>query len=241
MAALCLAACLFGSLRSDTQAQVVHPTPENMPARGELADYIAATDPGPDDAGLQALAEWLSGATEVMRLGVLEGEIHEMVGFVRDVAANSHGDIFVLDSQSRRVLVHGSEGNYKRSIGGPGEGPGEFMDPAAVEIDSQDRVIVADRMSGVTVFEPVDTSFTVAATVPLPFSPGGVCAENGLIYATGVSGDSVNGNVHAYAYTGEHIRSFGKLYVSDNSSARINVVQWACGVPRGQRRGGNRR
>jgi DNA-binding beta-propeller fold protein YncE len=64
-----------------------------------------------------------------------------------------NGDIYVAESHTDvedpnlvgRISVFDREGNYLRSMGRAGTGPGEFRTPHALVFDSQGRLIVADR------------------------------------------------------------------------------------------------
>jgi DNA-binding beta-propeller fold protein YncE len=59
------------------------------------------------------------------------------------------GAIFVTDGHepesNNRVLKFSPQGQFLTSWGGTGTGPGQFRVPHAIAIDSQGRVIVADR------------------------------------------------------------------------------------------------
>ena len=63
------------------------------------------------------------------------------------------GDVYVAESHTAvtdpnligRISVFDRRGRFLRSIGSSGTGPGEFRTPHAVELDSQGRLIVADR------------------------------------------------------------------------------------------------
>jgi DNA-binding beta-propeller fold protein YncE len=64
-----------------------------------------------------------------------------------------NGDIYVAESHTNvadpnligRISVFDREGNFLRTIGSTGTGPGQFRTPHAIEFDSQGRLIVADR------------------------------------------------------------------------------------------------
>ena len=64
-----------------------------------------------------------------------------------------NGDIYVAESHTDvtdpnlvgRISVFDRDGNFLRSIGRMGTGPGEFRTPHAMVFDSQGRLIVADR------------------------------------------------------------------------------------------------
>ena len=64
-----------------------------------------------------------------------------------------NGDVYVAESHTNvedpdlvaRISVFDRNGNFLRTIGKTGTGPGEFRTAHAVEFDSQGRLIVADR------------------------------------------------------------------------------------------------
>ena len=68
------------------------------------------------------------------------------VGAVSGLEADSKGNIYVLDSYDDKVLKFDPAGNYLTSIGGKGQGPGEFQAPTRILMDGQDRLYVQDIM-----------------------------------------------------------------------------------------------
>lgn len=65
---------------------------------------------------------------------------------VTNVALDSSGDLFVADGYGNaRVHKFTGNGEYQFSWGEPGDGPGEFNLPHAIAVDSDDRILVADR------------------------------------------------------------------------------------------------
>lgn len=81
---------------------------------------------------------------DVYRVGSLAGEDWEQFGNVRKVAFDEAGHLYVFDSQTDRIVVVGSDGEYLRGFGRKGEGPGEFRNAAAVAVMRDGRVVVAD-------------------------------------------------------------------------------------------------
>lgn len=63
---------------------------------------------------------------EVYRVGSLSGEEWQIFGTIATVAFDESGNLFVLDSQSGRIVVVRSDGAFLREFGGIGDGPGEF-------------------------------------------------------------------------------------------------------------------
>ena len=59
------------------------------------------------------------------------------------VSLGPNGQIFVLEFSTDRVVVFSGEGQFVRSFGGPGEGPGDLRRPMAMAWDGTDRLWVA--------------------------------------------------------------------------------------------------
>jgi hypothetical protein len=64
---------------------------------------------------------------EDLRIGEADGEGPYLFGSVRNVIPDAHGRIWVMDSQARELRLFGPDGQYLRTVGGAGEGPGEFQ------------------------------------------------------------------------------------------------------------------
>jgi len=92
---------------------------------------------------------------ELYRIGTLTGEDWEQFGDVHDVAFDGAGRLHVMDTQSDRVLVVGTDGRLVRELGGKGEGPGEFGNAIAMAVMADGRVVVVDMARhGYQVFGP---------------------------------------------------------------------------------------
>ena len=63
---------------------------------------------------------------EVLRIGELEGREELQFHFIRGVAVDAHGRVFVADDGTRAIRVYGPDGHFQKRFGGPGDGPGEF-------------------------------------------------------------------------------------------------------------------
>ena len=90
--------------------------------------------------------EWT--VAEDLRIGTVAGEPEYQFGQILPVSSidvDSDGNIYVMDLQAREARVFDSQGQYLRTLGGPGEGPGEFSPQAAfIFTDNENRVLVPD-------------------------------------------------------------------------------------------------
>lgn len=96
-----------------------------------------------------------------------------------DVAFDSAGNIYISDGYiNSRVAKYNSEGDWEKSWGEPGTGPGQFSLPHSIAIDKDDNVYVGDRSNArIQVFD-TDGNYLREFSVATPVRPGSV-AVNG--------------------------------------------------------------
>ncbi len=82
------------------------------------------------------------------------------------VTLGPNGQIFVVATATPRVVVFSGDGEFVRSFGRAGEGPGEFRNPSALAWDGSDRLWVAEGMSGR--YHVFDSTGTYQKSVPRP-------------------------------------------------------------------------
>jgi DNA-binding beta-propeller fold protein YncE len=92
-----------------------------------------------------------------------------------DVAWDSEGNIYITDGYvNSRVAKYSKDGDWVKSWGEPGTGPGQFNTPHAIAIDRNNNVYVGDRGNRrVQVFD-TDGKFLRMFTVDVPVPPGTV-------------------------------------------------------------------
>lgn len=115
---------------------------------GEFAGTIT------DSAGIQIVRNTTDGLwsadggwtiEQLMQIGEAAGDADYQFGQVAAVGALSDGRIAVLDQQAQRIQIYGPDGAYQESIGGPGNGPGEFSQAAAAMfVGRGDTLVVPD-------------------------------------------------------------------------------------------------
>lgn len=81
----------------------------------------------------------------VRTIGEMESENEALVFFMpSDIAFDSQGNIYVLDTGNHRIQKFDAGGNYLTTIGREGQGPGEFQYPQALAIDSKNFLYISD-------------------------------------------------------------------------------------------------
>ncbi len=88
-------------------------------------------------------------------IGVIEGAPEYEFGRVASIATDAEGNVYVLDRQAAEIRSFTPDGDYLRTYGRRGEGPGELASPQAIAVLSDGRVLARDpRNRRVQVFTP---------------------------------------------------------------------------------------
>ncbi len=173
---------------------------------GELRVRVTASNMANAAAGVStASAVVTSGpfyaATQFGTEGSGEGHLDDP----GDVAIDSSGDIWVLDTGNDRVEKFSSEGAYIAQFGSAGSGNGQLEQPAGLALDSSGDVWVADtgnnRVEEFSATGEDLKSFGVRGTKKGQFkSPGGIAVDGGSVWVS----DSENGRVQRFNEAGEY-------------------------------------
>jgi DNA-binding beta-propeller fold protein YncE len=91
---------------------------------------------------------------------------------VTDMAWDAAGNTYVSDGYiNSRVAKVDKDGNWLKSWGEPGDGPGQFNTPHSIAVDAQNRVYVADRGNRrIQVFDG-EGKFLRQITIDVPVDP----------------------------------------------------------------------
>jgi sugar lactone lactonase YvrE len=81
---------------------------------------------------------------EELSIGEAEGREEYMFSQVNDVEADETGRLYVLDSKEANVKVFDRNGDYIKTIGRKGQGPGELQMPNDIYVDSKGRLYISD-------------------------------------------------------------------------------------------------
>jgi hypothetical protein len=83
-----------------------------------------------------------------------------------DMAVDDAGGIYICDSGNQRIQIFGPDGQFVRTIGRKGQGPGEFTFPGAIDIDGEGHLHVLDNpQKRIQVFTPRGE---ILKTIPVP-------------------------------------------------------------------------
>ena len=165
--------------------------------------------------------------TEILRLGEDTDENAYLFGRIGGLAVDSQGRILVADHQPPSVAVFSVDGEWLGSVGGEGEGPGEYVAASGVYVSPSDSVYVLDHRKGggaprLHVYDPTD--FTYVRRIQFPYdedwgrvsSVVGVSDHGPIMrYRTMVGPDNVGKPRHSYvvltSWAGERIRELARM------------------------------
>lgn len=77
-------------------------------------------------------------------INYLTGNPDDVISMPTDVAVNDYG-VYIVDGGNHRIVVHGVDGEFRKSFGGKGNAAGQFHDPVGLGLDTQGNIYVADR------------------------------------------------------------------------------------------------
>jgi len=106
----------------------------------------------------------------------------------RHVATDTDGNIYVVDGRRPEIRVFSPAGTYIKTLGGPGQGPGEFTHFSAMAIDqaSGDVIVADNREQRFTVFAAEDQSPRTIPYGPERVEIGHLTAIGSARLATGI-------------------------------------------------------
>ena len=103
---------------------------------------------------------------EDLTLGVEEGDEHYMFGSQVLLNTDDEGNIYVTDGDRKIVNKYDASGSFLRSIGRPGQGPGEFQDISEVRFDIEGNIYLNDVRSQRISFLSKDGQYLRGIRVP---------------------------------------------------------------------------
>ncbi|SHK20767.1 6-bladed beta-propeller [Rhodothermus profundi] len=206
---------LLGVLATPAAAQFTgqrHPDWKRLEPAEQFDEIWSEGWTGKKSGALHSLSERLRKMRRQWRVGALQSpHAWEMFGRVQDVAIDRRGRVFVLDNEYATVRVFSAKGDFLFEVGRRGEGPGEFIYPEFLAIDSHDTLYVTDRRHGIHVFAPRDNHYQYVRTIILPrIASGGLCVSDTSIIISDRLSNRNKSLIYHIGKSGNIINQFGK-------------------------------
>ena len=125
---------------------------EPIPSQARFTDSagVAIVTNPPADAVYGAIAP-----EPVLSIGAIDGPAEVLFGRIASVAVDGAGNLIVADGQMGEIRIFDADGPHLQTIGGPGEGPGEFRALAGAWRAADGGIVAADsRLRRITRFGP---------------------------------------------------------------------------------------
>lgn len=166
---------------------------------------VNCADPNSGAESSHEIQNW--SAVEELRLGSVAGAEGTRFGQIAGLALDDSGRIHILDFQTQEVRIFGEDGSHERTIGGLGNGPGEFRRASGLSFGPDGNLVVWDPGAGrFTTFsrqgEVVATTPRTTRGVVYPwrggFTPDGVFIDWGVEYPEREAGTNQAGSTLHY-------------------------------------------
>jgi len=109
------------------------------------------------------------------------------INVMSSVAADWNGNIYILDTKSRKIFSFDSKGKFIREFGRKGEGPGEFQSPFSMGIIADEEIFVHDITNNRLSFFALNGSLSKEISTAREISVMNIkCDSNRNIYASSV-------------------------------------------------------
>ena len=138
---------------------------------------------------------WHFDTLAVIGGAMVDDENYQFQTGAMGLAGNADGDLFLSDTQGKRVLRYDSTGTFVRSYGREGAGPGELRFPMAVRLGPGDSIWVTDTGNRrITIYDAADGgSRTLGPANAQNPSPTQIALAGGHLYQLGAIAFSGSG------------------------------------------------
>lgn len=147
----------------------------------------------------QAPVGWVIESTPDLVIGDDDSPAETLYG-ISGVTQIENGHVVVVDGGSGELRVFNPDGSWVTSVGGRGEGPGEFMAPTLISTSRDDSLLIFDsRLRRFHLFDPEDWGFRHIRPESWPNAraPLGVVDGKGLVLVSHMDRDRSPGVIEA--------------------------------------------
>jgi 6-bladed beta-propeller len=112
--------------------------------------------------------QWTLGASPVVSIGRTDGDEAYLLHDVEGALRLGNGNIVVLNTGTQELKFYSATGEHIRTVGGKGDGPGEFRRPARLYLLEGDTLAVFDRVNETLSRFDANGAFIDAMKSPAP-------------------------------------------------------------------------
>jgi hypothetical protein len=222
------------------KSEILHPTPENLPSKGEKNTNIIDVENDSDKNANQHKAKQKFDKIQLAsEIGQLYGEPNEIFGFIQSIIIDSYNRIYILDRNQQHIQVYMANGDYITRLGNKGQGPGEFE--MAYSMDTyKDSLLYVSNGYRIEVFDISQDEIKFIETKKIDKSIRSLCVANDKLFINPTQltepGEEINeagykSMIYAYSLADfKKLFLFGKSYISSNPFLldRLTVGSLSC-------------
>ena len=116
-----------------------------------------------------------------LTIGKAEGEKEYILSSIGGIAVDSENRVYIIDRDDANVRVFEANGNYSRTIGQKGQGPGETQMPVFIQITSENELAIYDYASAHAVYYSLDGKFLRQVPTGHPLQPVELDSRGNLV------------------------------------------------------------
>jgi len=163
-------------------------------------------------------------------------------GFPRSVSISIHGDLFIVDSENKRILKLNSLRDPEVSFGDYDWGQGDLADPVQTFISRTDKIYVADSQLGLVLLFDYYGNYLSSCGENVLSKPTGLCVSvDGYLFVADSGLDQIvafDPNGRPVMHLGSHGDKLGafdrpsdvavhqnRLFVADTDNHRVQVFE----------------
>lgn len=221
-----------------------HPTNENIPNKGLSSTASFRAKENSLTSFSSKLLDKLISYEELAKISAGDNKFNNPFPPVDDIVIDNYGHFLILSNRIKRILVYNNDGKFVTSIGREGRGPGEFMDPKAIDLNPNGDLYVLDKFE-VDIFNFKEGQYIHNRVIEHRLNRStDLCLLNEDIVISGFSVKeltesssadfpiSVSEPLHLYNKEGDSIQSFGKKYNSSTGwpifTGQLSEMYLAC-------------
>jgi len=136
--------------------------------------------------------------TEVTMFGDKDENKPGTIGEIGFMAINKNQDVYIIDLGYKKIKKYSKNGIFIRDYGnGEGRGPGEFIYPFSIDVDSENNIYVTDLTKREMVV--IDSSNQVKIILKTKYEPSNVVVtEPGIVYISGMPASNTGKIIYKY-------------------------------------------
>ena len=217
----------YSACSSEKNSEVLHPTKENLYVSSDnnIID-VTKTKPDISKVSKKNILSIIEDSQELFSIGELYGDDELMFGRIEDIEIDTFNRIYILDLNKQHVRVFNFKGEYITTLGGKGQGPGEFEMASSMAVYRDEFLIVSNGYR-LEIFDISGNEIKFNQTLQFENAFLNICTLDDRLFAhRSISLESAeNSNakpesshtIQAFALPSfEPLFSFGKSYKSKN-------------------------